>query len=40
MKKTTVQFEDSNVIPATLWEECSEADEAYLNDWLRVWGCG
>lgn len=96
MKKTTVQFEDSNVIPgrwgtgdprytlytgvgtvyggwlltnegdpwtlnsledcgcdaliqginailsdpATPWEECNETDEAYLNDWLQVWGCG
>lgn len=25
--------------PRTPWEPCTEEDEEYVNDWLRIWGC-
>ena len=24
--------------PATLWEECDEDDQKYVNKWLDIWG--
>lgn len=26
--------------PATPWEECDADDEAYVAEWLRIWGIG
>ncbi len=25
--------------PSTTWEPCTEEDEEYVNDRLRIWGC-